>query len=507
MMRAILILVFAAVTAPCAAALWSDLHQSSGTQHSRDAFPAASSQGASGAIPAECDSSLARVDSGKHGAGSSVSPRRPAVGSPSSRDGACSITGEANCQLQPDPLGGYNLPGMSDLGIPPTGTAIADDFVPMDDTLTTICVFGTYMDAKGDGPTGPEHYEQFECVWKVPPESESFRIRIYREYTWVPGEPGPLIAEQIVPAENIVRAPVGGAGFESWFGFGMQSWMLTLEDPVFLSTDGTVYWLEVASNRNAVEDASTCYWHWWQTYREGVANDWSMYGTDDRAELGGYAGAGYVYGSGRAVDLQFCLGGMSGPLEFTAPAVPTGSCCDCDDVCTEGVTLSECTDVHEGVWNRGRYCAYPGTCTEEADNCTGAPGAAASSRGRLERVELSGDTRDFPPTSSLITVDTTCYTTDGPEFPDGGSQNALGKDIWFAYYSHCTCELVVSACMGGNYDGGFDSFMAVYHDPDYPEWCLCPLNYPPPPLATANENCNGIPDPGGGIIKSEAKRS
>ena len=55
---------------------------------------------------------------------------------------------------------------MSDLGIPPTGTAIADDFVPLDDTLTTICVFGTYMDAKGDGPTGPEHYEQFECVFK-----------------------------------------------------------------------------------------------------------------------------------------------------------------------------------------------------------------------------------------------------------------------------------------------------------------------------------------------------
>jgi hypothetical protein len=108
----------------------------------------------------------------------------------------------------------------------------------------------------------------------------------------------------------------------------------------------------------------------------------------------------------------------------------------------------------------------------------------------------------LPVFDGLTGFDTTCYTTDGPEFPAGGSTNALGNDIWFAYTSTCTGQLVASMCMSGNYHGGYDSYMAMYHDPAYPDQCPCPGGGPAPAwtVGTSDEDCNGIADGGSGLI-------
>jgi hypothetical protein len=404
---------------------------------------------------------------------------------------------DEGCQLQADPAGSFNLAGMSDLGIPPNGTAIGDDFVPVSDMLTGVTVLGTYMDAVGDGPSGPHGYEQFECVWKVPPESESFRVRIYEDDVTAPGQPGVLIAEQSVSGENVRRASVAGAGFEATYGFGMYEWTLVLS-PVTL-VPGTIYWLEVTSDRNVCpggacadglchggarhgqtcDPDSTCYWHWWQTYRESAGNDWAFFGTDDRWELGNLPGSGHVPGAGRAVDLQFCLSGPAGALEFTAPAAPTGACCDCDDFCTDDVTLVDCSETAQGAWNLGAECTDWGVCWEVFDVCDTGGGI----------VGYDG----------FFAFDTTCYTTDHPA---SQAEEGLGKDIWFAYTATCTGRLVASMCASGNGHGGYDSFITVYHHPQTPFDCVCPGSNPPPELivATSDQDCNGIADGGAGIV-------
>jgi hypothetical protein len=60
--------------------------------------------------------------------------------------------------------------------------------------------------------------------------------------------------------------------------------------------------------------------------------------------------------------------------------------------------------------------------------------------------------------------------------------------------------------MSGNGDGGYDSYMGVYHDYDHPYDCPCPPLSPAPPLgdieiARSDEGCNGIADEGSGIVE------
>ncbi len=429
----------------------------------------------------------------------------------------CEIQGEANCQATVGAAAG-NYAGSSDLGIPPTGTAIADDFIPSGDSLKTICVWGTYMDDLGDGPTGSEGYEQFECVWKVPDGDESFRVRVYADSV-PPGQPGALVGEQLVYGDAVGRGPVDSPGF-FWTGFNVHGWTLELPTAIPLIADET-HWLEVASNRNICpngecEDGycvsgdregqscnpdSTCWWSWYQTYQEdGFGNAWSLFGTDDRPDQNMEIGSGYVNGSGKSVDVQFCLGGPTGPLAFTLPDPPTGCCCDCEDTTTENVTLVHCELELGGVWTRDALCSDEGTCFNEGDDCLGARGQIAA--GGLNCQSAPGESGALVVSDGLTGFDTTCYTTDGPEFAGGGSESALGKDIWFAYTTTCTGELVASMCMSGNGDGGYDSFMAMYHDPDFPDVCMCPGEGPPPSttIGVSDEGCNGIADEGSGYM-------
>jgi hypothetical protein len=211
-------------------------------------------------------------------------------------------------------------------------------------------------------------------------------------------------------------------------------------------------------------------------------------------------GSGYVGGSGKSVDLQFCLGGESTPLNFTLPDPPTGCCCDCEGGTTDSVTLVNCELDIGGVWTRDALCTDPGVCFNEGDDCS--TGKGRFNEGGLNCQSAPGESGALVVGDGLTGFDTTCYTTDGPEFPGGGTANALGKDIWFAYTTTCTGELVASMCMSGNGDGGYDSFMAMYHDPDFPDECLCPGSGAPPPstIGVSDEGCNGIADEGSGYM-------
>ncbi len=411
---------------------------------------------------------------------------------------ACVIEGEANCQLaDPNHL---NLGIMSDLNVPPTGAVTADDFLPAGDALTQVCVWGTYIDASAPGETGPQGYEEYNCTPFVADENESFRIRVYSDSN---GQPGSLVGESTSTGPNIYRVPVPSPAFEEDYGWRLHGYMLLLDTPISGMAPGDTYWLEVVSDRNVCPDGScdrfglcdggyrdgepcdehdTCYWHWLQSYLENEGNDYHVVGTDDRPERGGLPGTGYVHVSGRHSDLAFCLGSSSGPLDFTPPGAPTGSCCDCQDVCTDDVTLVDCHEVFGGVWLRGWDCATSLNCDEFLDNCNDYPAIVVP--------------------ESLLFFDTTCYTTDGP--PATTEFNGLEKDIWFRYTATCTGTLVASMCMSGHIQGAYDSLIAVFHDDDHPYECLCPddMRWR---VAYNDENCSGISDGGGGIIEVDVK--
>jgi hypothetical protein len=57
----------------------------------------------------------------------------------------CAIVGDANCQM-PNLFDDDQSPVMSDRGFPPNGVLLADDFVPTLDGITTVCVWGAYLD-------------------------------------------------------------------------------------------------------------------------------------------------------------------------------------------------------------------------------------------------------------------------------------------------------------------------------------------------------------------------
>ncbi len=415
----------------------------------------------------------------------------------------CAISGDNNCQLPDCDVRNYNI--MSDLSVPPQGAVAADDFVPTGDTLAEICMWGVYMDDKALAS------KDQNCIGTVEAGTESFRIRVYRDAVahpdlWndpQPGQPGELVGEAIAAGSNVLRAPVPCTYLNSlWPELKLQGYTLYLDNPITGLEPNETHWLEIAANRHTVSDRDTCYFHWYQSYLiEGVGNDYSVNGTNDRTEQAGAIGSGYVHGSARASDMTFCLGGLNqAPLDFTAPEVPLGSCCDCEDLCVNDTTRAECSEDGDilGVWNRGMRCTDDGVCFCEGNDCSGGTGLTATG---LVCSSLGGGGGALPVGDGIHGFDTSCYTTDGPVHPDVSVPgNVLGKDIWYAYTATCTGKMVASMCMSGTGQGSYDSYIAMYHDPSHSNECLCPGSSISTQIALSDEGCNGLPDEGSGTM-------
>ncbi len=448
---------------------------------------------------------------------------------------ACDLVGRNNCQY---PLG-YGFTYMSDLTAPGSAVVAADDFVPNGDTLTQLCVWGTYMDASAPGQPGDQGYEQFSCVGMV---SDHFRVRVFQsaDFWGDTGRPGILIGESEVTGANIAMGPEPNTTFESTFGIVMQGYTLTLDTPITGLVPGERHWLEVANNTAAPED-NTCFWHWAQhmpTDRDAQsASGFSPKGSSADDILA--RPSVYIAGSERGgADLAFCLGGPSGPLGIAVPPADTAACWTCGNgadlpQCSIK-TLRQCT-LAVGVWDRedptcanyeppsqpNDYCrlsgatdkveAAPETCGdgvldpgEQCDDGNLDPSDGCGADCLLECGP--GIIWPWPPwiEDDLYAFDNACATIDGPSVVRGeGADFAMDGDIWFEYTSTCTGLLVASMCAtqsGWTQDGyvGNDGALALYHEDvtrcdggtnDGHE-CVCPGN-PPGNRCVVPNQCPG----------------
>ncbi len=440
----------------------------------------------------------------------------------------CPIEGAGNCQMCSAEDTQVLL---SDLTVPPAGAVHADDFVPETTLIDTLCVWGTYLDGR-DG--------QFNhsCSGKV---EDNFRVRIYDDANGLPGD---LIAERWVeyPVKSYVPDCPGWNGkYEENFPLEV----FTLSFPtITLPAAGVTYWLEVANETNPILIwDGTCYWHWMQVVQGTTeGNRVAAVGTDDRclggeyddnscdlACIGGHCdryddicsggprndepccpdsvckpgyGGGYIDGSERWSGTMFCLGNMGAAVNFTPGSVATGACCDCEDICVDDLTQAECADLSPGFdrrWRRGETCASSTACDPEpGDNCD-VPGAGTAAGTGVDSIASEPQELDcIPITDGLYAIDTTCTNTDGHCCPTGQSDNQMGKDVWYCYTTPRTGTIIASMCASSISWGGYDSYIALYHNFDHPSECLCPGDTLQYQLGESDEGCNGIPDGGAG---------
>jgi hypothetical protein len=400
---------------------------------------------------------------------------------------SCDVQTSGNCQRPNYWLTTWLM--LSDLRVLPTGAVVADDFVPTGISVSQVCVWGAYFDA-----TMP--WTKLQCTPSVPVDEEKFRVRVYADDN---GLPGTLVGEAVASGSNVVRV-LEPYLYGPWSKWGIYGYTLTLDAPIDGMSPGQTHWLEVASARDLSSFLDTCYWHWLQTSfdPDEKGNSYSAVGTNDRPNSAGIPGSGYIPGSELSTDVAFCLGGASGPLDFEAPQAPTGACCDCDGGCLDDQTLQSCGLDPPGRWTRACSCENSGICAAGPDKCADGEDGMASNGPDCEPAIID----PMAPGDRLVSVDTTCSTTDGPEFPFPSSKDAMGKDNWYRYTATCTGTVVASMCMSGNTYGGYDSIVAIYHDYDNPYECPCPGSSTAFQVGVSDEGCSGT-NHSAGILEAD----
>jgi hypothetical protein len=415
----------------------------------------------------------------------------------------------------PDPENGDQFVLLSDLTVPPVGAVHADDFIPETDLIDTICVWGTYLDASNQGA------DNFSCSGEV---EDNVRVRIYDD---AKGLPGDLVAERWVTDPVKLSVP-DCPGWNYTYEDNDPLEVFTLSFPAIWLDAGVTFWLEVANKTDylagaPVPERNTCYWHWMQVVRAPTeGNRVNATGTDDRCAGGyyrGYAceigcqdccpggvckagyGGGYIDGSERWSGTMFCLGYEGAAVNFTPGGVVTGACCDCDDICVEGMTQADCADLTTGFdrrWRQGESCVSTTACDPEpGDNCASPAGTVAVA-GYASAAPQEASC--VPIKDGLYAIDTACTNTDGFCCPTGQPDNQLGKDVWYCYTTTNTGEFIASMCPSSIYWGGYDSYMAIHHDYNNPTECPCPGDSLAFQRGESDEDCNGIWDGGAGTF-------
>ncbi len=182
-----------------------------------------------------------------------------------------------------------------------------------------------------------------------------------------------------------------------------------------------------------------------------------------------------------AGDYAFCTNfdiaaGGSGVLQHP--------CCTCDGNCTI-TTLAQC-DADGGLWD----------VTADSCNDVTCPAAGPPANDQCTGME--------PLTAGSFFFHNVCANTEGlnPVTTELGP-TTIGNDIWFSYQTDSPCFLSFETCYSN-----FDTVIAVYHDPDNPDVCLCPTdeNLESFLLGAADENCSdGSALGGGGFVSGQAE--
>jgi len=369
---------------------------------------------------------------------------------------ACDLQGPANCQAYD---GATWARPSGEIG--GAAAAIADDFVPLSDTITDVCVWGYYLRSLGNGL-----YEDCADMF-----IDDFLVRVFESDE--NGLPGGIVDSSDATFAKNNLGPRDLCGFPC---ADLYEFRLTLGTPItgLDDTGGTTYWLSVR-NGDFTPQFTDCAWYW--SGVDTVANDYSV--TLD------VFGFGDVLSS-RTGDFAFCLN-----TDLETPPVVERACCQCGECLT--ITKRACDDIG-GSWY------VEGDC--QSVQCPGVP-----TNNTCENARLGPP---LPVFVDELIFDTTCADTDGPN-PTPTELNpdeTISNDIWYKVVAPCTCcELVVSTCGTGLADGGgLDPVIAVYHDPQNPTECVCPSEATQPMLLwpdgqAKDENCYGLDVSGGGYVQ------
>lgn len=438
----------------------------------------------------------------------------------------CQIQDTGNCHN----LDGENYVAISDLSTKPGGFVKADDVILETPQVNEICVWGVYFDpVSGDGDT-------HSCSGTV---EDDFRVRFYADDVGGKPEHTALIAQ--AGGNPAVAAMLGGtyvgsvtstksttSDLTATADMPLNLEVFTLTFPTMTLPTGVTIWLEVANDTDTPTGAgfplsNTCAWWWAQSQNvfaasTGTGNEWSYSGTDfrqsghprQRAGETGYLALGHDW-----TDQVFCLSGPGGPVNFTDPAAPIGSCCDCDGVFTDGQTLAQCTvrdPQHENRWGRtlvgDQACLWAGWVF--GDNCGffSLGSLASAGDGASKTIDEGMASLATPTTTPDSFIDVSdggfeawsvCADNSLPDcFP---GNNCLSGDFFTNYVTTCTGELVMSMCHSGISHGNYDSYMAVYHNFSDPTNCPCPSSSGEFLIQDSDEGCNGEGDAGAGVIQ------
>lgn len=289
---------------------------------------------------------------------------------------------------------------------------------------------------------------------------------------------------------------------------------MTLDAAITGLIPGETYWLEVAGA--TFEPApNDCEWHWAQHLPAG-RDAYCVTGISPGATSADILGntSAYPLGGRGGVDLAFCLQSPGEPLNFQAPAVPVGSCWTCGDETTQPActleTLRACTNLGGG-WTRTQTTCQHHPFLGFLDCCCCCPNPSVSECFSSQPTQLCFGGSIVVPTG-LFNAMNTCMANDGPlEVRDEiGGTFAMDNDLWYSFRATCTGMLIVDTCAtptSFTQDGftNLNTGIALYHDVNDPfEW-VCPgITDGVSPFQVgsgADENCNGIADAGGGIIR------
>jgi len=386
----------------------------------------------------------------------------------------CPIASPAACQTPDDSLefryadGHYHYP--------------IDDFRPVSETMSSVCIWGRY--AK---PVVDEHGQRqlVDCADTY--GVQEFAVIVYGSDT--SGLPNYLTELSWQLVSSFDRTYVAGTAAEAATGIRTYAYHLPLPEPITgMDTSGsTCYWFAVSSNSGEGVVDRKCDWYW-QT--SGAVHN-------DVTALLIYpvvADLAVRYG-----DMAFCL---NCGVEPGACGARTGYCCACDGTCRD-VSFRECHTSGDN-WHINSTCADAGP-----EACPTGPPANDTCV-----VVADPGYPSLPVGASVegITYDNYCATGDGvnpvrTEWSDGVQ---IEGDVWFKYQvadggDHIDFGSGAEPALAG----GFDSMLAVYHDPENPEWCICPstpaehdawLQWPCDVLAGLVSDDNWAPYAGGGHV-------
>ncbi len=403
----------------------------------------------------------------------------------------CEIAGDNNCQLPILGTAGANWATFSDRSLMPNGPLGADDFISQGDVISAVCTWGTYMDVRYCGTdTDP----RCDCEEDV---TDNFLVRVYEDLNRLPG---PLHGFSTVNPENVIKGRVAhgnytGACASQLPCTGLWEYQLPLDTAITGLVPGQIYWIEISNNTLESQD---CGWHWLRT--ENVTNGYSAHGINLDTPENDAPGAGGNYGNDAernserspgntaTTDFAFCL-----DMNITAPPPVYGGCCTCpppdgDNTCTPNTEYATCR-LDDWDYNNA-------ACSTACDVNNPPPGDTCTD---YDLVIVGQPTYTYE-------FDNTCSDTDGPNQEntwDNALQNC-GSDIWIHYVAPLDGQFYAHMCATGNTNSTYDSFMAVYRNPNDLTECACPTTQAPNPwcISSSDEGCNGYADGGDGKMEN-----